>query len=154
LTVVLVVLVLVVSLSGDDEAAPGETADAITDTTTKPVVEVPEGEPPAELTIEDIVVGEGPAAEPGDQLVVQYVGVDYASGEQFDASWDTGQPFPFELAGGSVIEGWDEGVEGMQVGGRRQLVIPPDLAYGDTGSPPAIGPGATLVFVIDLVEIL
>lgn len=131
---------------------PEEGGD-LTDTSVKPTVEVPEGEPPTELETEDIVEGEGEAAEAGDTLTMQYVGVSYATGEQFDASWDTGQPFIFELGAGMVIEGWDEGLVGMREGGRRQLVIPPDMAYGAAGSPPAIGPDETLVFVVDLVEI-
>jgi peptidylprolyl isomerase len=102
---------------------------------------------------EDIVTGDGPTAEAGDQLTVQYVGVDYETGEQFDASWDNGQPFDFELGAGNVIPGWDEGIEGMKVGGRRELTIPPDLAYGPNGSPPDIGPNATLVFVVDLLDV-
>ncbi len=125
----------------------------ITETSVKPTVEVPEGEPPTELETEDVVEGEGPAAEPGDTLTMQYVGVSYQTGEQFDASWDTGQPFIFELGAGMVIEGWDEGLVGMREGGRRKLVIPPDMAYGAQGSPPAIGPDETLVFVVDLLEI-
>ena len=84
---------------------------------------------------------------------MQYVGVDYETGKEFDASWDRGQPFPFQLGAGNVIEGWDEGVAGMKVGGRRELIIPPDLAYGKQGSPPAIGPDATLIFVIDLIDV-
>lgn len=133
-------------------AVPEEGGD-LTDTSVKPTVEVPEGEPPTELETEDIVEGEGEAAEAGDTLTMQYVGVSYATGEQFDASWDIGQPFIFELGAGMVIEGWDEGLVGMREGGRRQLVIPPDMAYGAAGSPPAIGPDETLVFVVDLVEI-
>jgi peptidylprolyl isomerase len=84
---------------------------------------------------------------------VQYVGVSYLNGRQFDASWDRGEPFAFQLGAGAVIPGWDEGVKGMNVGGRRMLVIPPDLAYGPQGSPPAIGPNETLVFVIDLLGV-
>jgi peptidylprolyl isomerase len=133
-------------------AVPEEGGD-LTDTSVKPAVEVPEGEPPTELETEDIVEGEGEAAEAGDTLTMQYVGVSYATGEEFEASWDLGQPFIFELGAGMVIEGWDEGLVGMREGGRRQLVIPPDMAYGAAGNPPAIGPDETLVFVVDLVEI-
>ena len=96
--------------------------------------------------------GSGSSAKKGDEVTVQYVGVGYESGEEFDASWG-GEPFSFQLGGGQVIEGWDEGVEGMKVGGRRQLTIPPDLGYGETGFPPAIGPDETLIFVVDLVAI-
>ena len=142
---------------GDDEdstsSSAGSTATATADTATKPEVEVPSEPPPGELVSEDIVVGEGATAEPGSVVTVQYVGVDYETGEEFDASWDRGQPFPFSLGAGQVIPGWDEGVVGMKVGGRRELIIPPDLAYGKQGSPPAIGPDATLVFVIDLLEV-
>lgn len=132
--------------------APQEGGD-VNDTSVKPTVEVPEGAPPDELVTEDIVEGEGSPAEEGDTLTVQYVGVSYETGEEFDASWDRGEPFTFELGAGMVIEGWDEGLVGMRAGGRRKLVIPPDLAYGAQGSPPAIGPDETLVFVVDLVEI-
>ena len=130
--------------AGNAEAAVGET---------KPEVEVPEGPPPDELVVEDLVEGDGPVAEPGSLVTVHYVGVGYENGEQFDASWDRGEPFSFQLGEGGVIEGWDEGVAGMRVGGRRKLVAPPDLAYGRQGSPPAIGPNETLVFVIDLLEV-
>ena len=118
---------------------------------TKPTVTVPKGAPPAKLVENDLEVGTGPAAKAGDQVTVQYVGVGYDSGEQFDASWDRGEPFPFNLGAGEVIPGWDEGIEGMKVGGRRELIIPPDLAYGSAGFPPAIGPNETLIFVVDLV---
>jgi peptidylprolyl isomerase len=84
---------------------------------------------------------------------VQYVGVNFSNGQQFDASWDSGQPFEFPLGGGSVIPGWDQGVEGMKVGGRRELIIPPDLGYGAQGQPPDIPPNETLVFVIDLLDV-
>jgi peptidylprolyl isomerase len=148
LVVALVAGVLISRSGGDDDSA-----STSTDTSTKPVVDVPSGDPPTELVSEDIVVGDGATAEAGDQVTVQYVGVDYSTGKQFDASWDNGQPFPFQLGGGQVIPGWDQGVEGMKVGGRRELTIPPDLAYGAQGSPPDIGPDATLVFVIDLLDV-
>ncbi len=148
LIVALIAIVLIGrSGGGDDESSIS------TDTSTKPVVEVPSGDPPTELVSTDVVEGDGATAAAGDQVTVQYVGVDYATGEQFDASWDNGQPFPFQLGGGQVIPGWDQGVEGMRVGGRRELVIPPDLAYGAQGSPPDIPPDATLVFVIDLLDV-
>jgi peptidylprolyl isomerase len=99
------------------------------------------------------VKGTGETARAGQQVTVQYVGVSFLNGRQFDASWDRGEPFQFELGAGSVIPGWDQGVVGMKVGGRRQLVIPPDLAYGPQGSPPTIGPNETLVFVIDLLSV-
>jgi peptidylprolyl isomerase len=145
---VVVVAAVLIGRSGDDDGG----AD-LTDTSVKPVIEVPDEPAPTELVTEDIVTGDGAAAKAGDQLTVQYVGVDYETGEQFDASWDTGQPLPFELGAGNVIPGWDEGIEGMKVGGRRQLTIPPELAYGPQGQPPDIGPDATLVFVVDLLDL-
>ena len=144
----IVVGIVLIARAGDEEAAT-TTADA----GEKPTVEVPDGPPPAQLEVEDLTEGDGEEVAAGDQLTVEYVGVDYASGEEFDSSFERPDPFQFELGAGEVIEGWDEGLEGMKVGGRRQLVIPPDLAYGKQGQPPAIGPDATLVFVIDLVEI-
>jgi peptidylprolyl isomerase len=120
---------------------------------TKPTVTVPSGPPPTALQKQDLMVGTGAAAVAGKKVSVQYVGVSYSTGKQFDASWDRGQPFSFTLGEGDVIKGWDQGVPGMKVGGRRQLVIPPDLAYGPAGAPPDIGPNATLVFVVDLLSV-
>ena len=97
--------------------------------------------------------GAGPAAKAGDKVSVQYVGVSYTNGRQFDASWDRGQPFDFTLGNGDVIQGWDQGVAGMKVGGRRRITIPPDLAYGKRGAGGVIGPDETLVFVVDLVAV-
>jgi peptidylprolyl isomerase len=144
--------------SAGEAAAPAEEespdgADADVDLEAKPEVEVPEGPPPDSLEVEDIVEGDGDAAAAGDLLAVEYVGVLYENGEEFDSSYERGEPFQFQLGAGMVIQGWDEGLEGMKVGGRRELTIPPDLAYGPRGSPPAIGPDETLVFVIDLVEV-
>lgn len=119
----------------------------------KPTVEIPEGEKPTELVSEDLVVGEGPAAEPGDKLSVQYVGVLYGNGKEFDSNWGSGTPFEVKLGAGQVIKGWDQGLEGMKVGGVRRLIIPPDLAYGEAGSPPTIPKNATLVFQVELVGI-
>jgi peptidylprolyl isomerase len=121
--------------------------------TTKPVVKVPRGKLPKKLVKKDLKVGTGAAAKPGQTVSVQYVGVSALNGRQFDASWDRGQPFQFPLGQGQVIKGWDEGVAGMRVGGRRMLIIPPKLAYGAQGSPPTIGPNETLVFVIDLLGV-
>ncbi len=135
------------------ETSPAKAAEALEDTGVKPEIPKPAGSPPRRLEKVDIVRGKGPAAKPGDGVTVHYVGVSFSTGEQFDASWDAGQPFSFPLGGGAVIEGWDRGVVGMRKGGRRQLTIPPELAYGPEGSPPAIGPNETLVFVIDLLEI-
>jgi peptidylprolyl isomerase len=128
-------------------------AEISKDTKKKPTVPALEGDPPAELVIEDVVKGKGKAAKAGDTLTMQYVGVSWSTGQEFDASWDRGQPFPFQLGAGMVIPGWDEGMVGMKKGGRRLLIIPPDMGYGPQGSPPAIGPNETLVFVVDLEKI-
>ena len=119
----------------------------------KPRVDVPEGDPPEKLVTEDIVKGKGKVAKKGDNVTVHYVGVLYDGGTEFDSSWTRDEPFPFELGGGQVIPGWDEGVAGMKVGGRRKLIIPPDKAYGPQGQPPTIPPDATLVFVVDLLKV-
>ena len=108
--------------------------------------------PPTELVANDLEEGTGPAAKAGDEVSVQYVGVNYKSGKEFDASWDRGEPFTFALGSGMVIPGWEKGIEGMKVGGRRELIIPPELGYGAAGSPPAIPPNETLIFVVDLLE--
>jgi peptidylprolyl isomerase len=128
-------------------------APSLKDTSQKPVIEKPTGPVPRKLRVHDIVKGKGPAAKDGDELTVQYVGVTFSTGDQFDASWDSGQPFSFQLGNGEVIPGWDKGLKGMRKGGRRELTVPPRLAYGAEGSPPAIGPNETLVFVIDLVDL-
>ena len=120
---------------------------------TKPEVTVPSGNPPTALEQKDLSVGKGAEATKGKKVSVQYVGVAFSTKKEFDASWGRGKPFEFVLGAGNVIKGWDEGVAGMKVGGRRQLVIPPDLAYGATGYPPVIAPNETLVFVVDLVGV-
>ncbi|MER7953088.1 FKBP-type peptidyl-prolyl cis-trans isomerase [Streptomyces sp. NPDC096079] len=120
----------------------------------KPEVTVPEGEAPAELTIRDLVVGDGPEAKPGRVVRVHYVGVTFASGKEFDASWDRGEPFKFAVGGGRVIKGWDRGIRGMRVGGRREIVVPPRLGYGKQSPTPAIPAGSTLVFVVDLLSVV
>ncbi|MEV0681776.1 FKBP-type peptidyl-prolyl cis-trans isomerase [Actinosynnema sp. NPDC050436] len=120
---------------------------------TKPVVEPHDGPAPADLLIEDITVGHGPEATPGQLVHVHYVGVAHSTGKQFDASWDRGEAFSFPLGGGRVIAGWDRGVAGMKVGGRRKLVIPASLGYGDRGSGGVIKPGETLIFVVDLLGV-
>jgi peptidylprolyl isomerase len=130
-----------------------ETAPDLTDTSVKPVLDKPSGAPPRKLVKEDIVKGKGPGAKPGDTVVVHYVGVNFSTGEEFDASWDAGQPFPVQLGAGQVIEGWEKGLVGLKKGGRRKLTIPPEQAYGAQGAPPSIGPNETLVFVIDALEI-
>lgn len=121
--------------------------------TDKPIVEPHLGAAPEDLVIEDIVVGEGPEAVAGRRVVVHYVGVGATSGEEFDASWNRGDPFVFDLGVGQVIKGWDQGVIGMRVGGRRRLVIPAPLAYGDRGAGGVIAPGETLIFVVDLIDV-
>jgi peptidylprolyl isomerase len=118
----------------------------------KPEVDFPGGEPPTELQISDIWEGDGSVAKAGDTVQVHYVGVAYSTGEEFDASWSRGAPLEFRLGVGQVIAGWDQGVQGMRVGGRRQLIIPPGLAYGDRGAGRSIAPGETLIFVCDLVS--
>lgn len=119
----------------------------------KPVVRIPAGDPPIELQIEDVVTGEGLTAQDGTSPSMHYVGVAWSSQTQFDASWDRGQPFSFRLGEGQVIAGWDQGVAGMRVGGRRRLTIPPSLGYGARGAGGAIGPNETLVFVVDLLAV-
>ena len=115
---------------------------------TKPEIDFQDGPAPGELVIEDIVVGDGTAARAGGQVTVHYVGVEYDTGEQFDASWDRGEPIEFPLRG--LIQGWQDGIPGMRVGGRRQLIIPPALAYGESGGHRLSG--KTLIFVIDLLD--
>jgi FKBP-type peptidyl-prolyl cis-trans isomerase len=157
----LLLTVVAAGCGGDDAAAPQATAApppfdpkaVSTDLKVKPAVPAPSGEPPAGLQKVDIVKGKGKRARPGDTVAVQYVGVSWSTGEQFDASWDRGTPISFPLGQGRVIKGWDEGVAGMRVGGRRVLVIPPDLGYGDQSPTPAIRPGETLVFVVDLKRV-
>jgi peptidylprolyl isomerase len=122
-------------------------------TAEKPEIDFPEGPPPADLEITDITVGTGTEAGPGDKVLVHYVGVAHSTGEEFDASYNRGAPLDFPLGAGRVIAGWDQGVVGMKVGGRRQLVIPPHLGYGDRGAGGVIKPGETLIFVVDLVDV-
>jgi peptidylprolyl isomerase len=119
----------------------------------KPDVTIPESGPPSELEVEDLAVGDGAEATAGTKVEVHYVGVSWSTGRQFDASWDRGQTFGFGLGAGQVISGWDQGVQGMKVGGRRRLTIPPHLGYGDRGAGGVIAPGETLVFVVDLLGV-
>ena len=120
----------------------------------KPEITVPVGQDPSyQLELEDLIVGEGDEAASGHIVEVHYVGVSWATGNQFDASWDRGDTFKFGLGKGQVIPGWDQGVAGMKVGGRRRITIPPALAYGKRGAGGVIGPDETLVFVVDLVGV-
>jgi peptidylprolyl isomerase len=119
----------------------------------KPEIDFPDGPPPSDLEVTDLVEGQGAEAVAGRTVDVHYVGVAHSSGEEFDASYNRGEPLGFRLGVGQVIAGWDRGVEGMKVGGRRRLVIPPHLAYGDRGAGGVIGPGETLIFVVDLVGV-
>jgi peptidylprolyl isomerase len=118
---------------------------------TEPTVKPPPGPSPSSLVIKDLIKGTGPEAKAGETVTVNYVGVLYHGGKEFDASWKRHEPFSFALGQGQVIPGWDKGVVGMKVGGRRELIIPSALAYGPKGSPPTIPPNAPLVFVIDLL---
>jgi peptidylprolyl isomerase len=120
----------------------------------KPQVDIPtDASPPAELLIEDLEPGDGAEATSGSTCTMHYVGVSWSTGKQFDASWDRGDSFSFRLGQGQVIQGWDQGVAGMKVGGRRRLVIPPELGYGSRGAGGVIGPDETLVFVVDLLDV-
>ncbi len=119
----------------------------------RPEVDPPEGDVPFELGIDDLVVGDGEEATAGKKVTVHYVGVSFLTGEQFDASWDRGQPFQFKLGKGQVIPGWDQGVAGMRVGGRRRLTIPSALAYGARGAGGVIKPHEPLIFVVDLLAV-
>ena len=133
-------------------AAAGAASATKENKMSKPTVSVPTGAVPTNLVAEDLVLGTGTEATKGKTVTVQYVGV-HLDGSQFDASWDRSEPFSFRLGGGQVIAGWDQGVAGMKIGGRRQLVIPADLAYGPRGFPPVIQPNETLVFVVDLLDV-
>jgi peptidylprolyl isomerase len=151
----LAAVVLLAACNGDDKPtakntfSPSPTVPVVI-ATAKPKVTVPKGPPPERMTQTDLIVGTGAHVFPGQVASVQYVGVLYRNGEQFDSSWDTGHPFAFEVGGGEVIEGWDKGLLGMRVGGRRMLVIPPAEAYGaDEGNELQ---HETLVFVIDLIS--
>jgi len=119
---------------------------------TKPEIDFPEGTPPKDLEVTDLWDGNGKVASAGDTVAVHYVGVSFSTGEEFDSSWNRGEPLSFRLGVGQVIAGWDQGVQGMKVGGRRKLVIPPDMAYGNRGAGGMIKPGETLIFVCDLVS--
>jgi peptidylprolyl isomerase len=119
----------------------------------KPEIDPPDGPPPSDLEVTELSEGDGSEATAGSTVSVHYVGVAHSTGEEFDASYNRGAPLDFRLGVGQVISGWDQGVQGMKVGGRRRLVIPPHLAYGDRGAGGVIGPGETLIFVVDLVDV-
>ncbi|MFF1461873.1 FKBP-type peptidyl-prolyl cis-trans isomerase [Streptomyces sp. NPDC058330] len=121
---------------------------------TKPGIVVPEGVVTTELTIRDLVVGDGAEAQPGKVVQVHYVGVTLASGREFDSSWERDRPFKFAVGGGKVIKGWDRGVRGMRVGGRREIIVPPRLGYGRQSPSPLIPAGSTLLFVVDLLTVV
>jgi peptidylprolyl isomerase len=139
--------------SSTESTESSPTATTESKAKTKPAVTVPKGAPPKQLETKELEEGSGAEAKSGDKVTVQYVGVDFKNGKEFDSSWSRNEPFSFTLGAGEVIPGWDQGVEGMKEGGRRELIIPPELAYGEAGAPPAIGPNETLVFVIDLLEV-
>ena len=119
----------------------------------EPTVTPPSGPPPAKLETKELIVGTGPEAKAGDSVTVNYVGVLYKDGKKFNASWETGKPFTFTLGKGEVIKGWDQGIVGMKVGGRRELIIPPSLGYGASSQGPSIAANDTLIFVVDLQKI-
>ncbi len=139
------------SSTGSSESTDSTTSESLTE---KPKVTVPTGPPPKKLEVKELYEGNGAVAKAGEEVVVQYVGVNYKNGKEFDSSWSRNEPFSFTLGAGEVIPGWDQGIEGMKAGSRRELIIPPELAYGETGAPPAIGPNETLVFVVDLLEVI
>jgi peptidylprolyl isomerase len=157
LLAVVLVGVILISRSGGDSGGGEEGSESAAkeiEERGKPKVSVKKGaKPPTELVSNELVEGSGEEAKRGDEVSVQYVGVDYKSGKEFDSSWSRSEPFSFTLGKSEVIPGWDQGVEGMKVGGRRELIIPPELGYGKAGSPPAIPPNETLVFVIDLESV-
>jgi peptidylprolyl isomerase len=152
--VVLGLMALISVLGGDDDGGEEDAAPSTTTTTApdKPDVTVPETPPPTELQTSDLVVGEGAEATDGSAVEVHYVGRAFSTGEEFDSSYD-GEALAFTIGDPNILEGWHQGIAGMREGGRRQLIIPPALAYGEEGRPPEIGPNDTLVFVIDLLKV-
>jgi peptidylprolyl isomerase len=136
-----------------ESTAPAERSEPAAKKKTKPNVTVPKGAPPKQLVVKELEEGTGAEAKVGNEVTVQYVGVGYESGKEFDSSWSRHEPFVFPLGAGQVIPGWDQGIEGMKVGSRRELIVPPELAYGEAGAPPAIGPNETLIFVVDLLAV-
>lgn len=148
LTIALCSALTIAGCGGSDSSSGGSSAPAES-INVKPTVDVPSGPPPAELETTELIEGTGREAKSGDEVNVKYVLVDFKTGKEIESNWDTGQDFTFILGTNGVIPGWEEGVEGMKVGGRRELVIPPDLAYGKQKIGP-IKPNSTLVFVVDL----
>jgi FKBP-type peptidyl-prolyl cis-trans isomerase len=144
--------VLLTACAGEDRAQTRTTPAAVVPSD-RPKITVPSGPPPTRLVTKDIRTGTGALALPGKVVTVHYVGALYRNGKEFDASWDRGHPFTFRLGNQDVIPGWDQGVLSMHVGGRRELIIPPDLAYGAEGRPPEIPPSSTLIFVVDLISV-
>jgi peptidylprolyl isomerase len=138
---------------GSGEESGGSSESSAGGEKTKPTVTVPTEVSPKSFAVKELEEGSGAEAKKGDEVTVQYVGVGYDSEKEFDSSWSRNEPFTFTLGAGEVIKGWDQGLEGMKVGSRRELVIPAELAYGPEGSPPKIGPNETLVFVIDLLAV-
>lgn len=138
------------STAGSTEEASAPAESESTKKKTKPEVTVPKGAPPKQLVVNDLEEGSGEVAEEGDVLKVNYVGVNFKTGKEFDSSWSRGEPIAFPLGEHVVIPGWERGLRGMKVGGRRELIIPPELGYGSAGSPPTIPGNETLIFVIDL----
>jgi peptidylprolyl isomerase len=139
--------------SGASTESTGSSESSSTAKKTKPNVAVPTGVSPKKFAFRELEEGTGATAKSGDVVTVQYVGVGFDTEKEFDSSWSRNEPFSFNLGAGEVIKGWDKGVEGMKVGGRRELLIPGSLAYGPAGSPPKIGPNETLIFVIDLLAV-
>jgi peptidylprolyl isomerase len=139
--------------SGGQTSAVPATANLPRALSQKPTVSVPKGPPPSRLVVKDLIKGSGTAATANGTVTVNYVGALYNTGKQFDSSWRRNQPFTTTLTAGSVIPGWVQGIQGMKVGGRRELIIPPALGYGKRGSPPTIPPNSTLVFVVDLLSV-
>lgn len=146
-------LSLLAAACGSDEpdATPVDTADAVLALVADAGYDIA-GAPPTDLTVIDIRVGDGDEAQSGNNVSVQYSGVAWSNGQMFDSSWQRNMAFTFRLGEGQVITGWDEGVAGMRVGGQRLLILPPEFAYGDFGTGP-IGPGETLIFVVDLLSV-
>jgi peptidylprolyl isomerase len=139
--------------TGGSTSAAQTTASVPPALSRQPTVSVPKGPPPTHLVVKDLIKGNGTTAAAGKTVTVNYVGVLYSTGKQFDSSWSRNQPFSTPLSSGSVIPGWVQGIQGMKVGTRRELIIPPALGYGKTGQPPTIPPNSTLVFVVDLLSV-